>query len=74
MSPGASGPVKVEVQRFDPVFGWQYYREIEAQVNEGTAAIPFTPPALGNWRANASYAGSRVASPSGVGYTYLFVN
>jgi hypothetical protein len=74
VSPGASGPVKVEVQRFDPVFGWQYYREIEAQVSEGTAEIPFTPPAVGNWRANASYAGSRVASPSAVGFTYLLVN
>jgi hypothetical protein len=74
VAPGASGPVKVEVQRFDPVFGWQFYREIEAQVSEGTAEIPFTPPAVGNWRANASYAGSRVASPSAVGFTYLLVN
>ncbi len=74
VSPGASGPVKVEVQRFDPVFGWQFYREIEAQVSEGSAEIPFTPPAVGNWRAKASYAGSRVASPSAVGFTYLLVN
>ncbi len=74
VSPGASGPVKVEVQRFDPVFGWQFYRELEAQVSEGSAAIPFTPPAVGNWRASASYTGSRVASPSGVGFTYLLVN
>jgi hypothetical protein len=74
VTPGASGPVKVEVQRFDPVFGWQYYRVIEAQVGEGTVEIPFTPPAVGNWRANASYAGSRVDSPSAVGFTYLLVN
>lgn len=74
VSPGASGPVTVEVQRFDPVFGWQFYREIEANVSGGTASIPFTPPAVGNWRANASYAGSRVASPSAVGFTYLLVN
>jgi hypothetical protein len=73
VTPGASGPVKVQLQRFDPVFGWQFYREIEAQVSEGTAVIQFTPPAVGNWRANASYAGSRVASPSAVGYTYLLV-
>jgi hypothetical protein len=73
VTPAESGPVKVEVQRFDPVFGWQFYREIEAQVNEGTAEIPFTPPAVGNWRAKASYAGSRVSSPSGVGFAYLSV-
>jgi hypothetical protein len=71
--PETSGPVKVQVQRFDPVFGWQFYRELEAQVQAGTADIPFTPPAVGNWRANATYAGSRVASPSAVGYTYLLV-
>ncbi|MGH2853648.1 MAG: hypothetical protein ACRDLF_05595 [Solirubrobacteraceae bacterium] len=73
VTPAASGPVTVEVQRFDPVFGWQYYREVKAQVSEGSAAIPFTPPAVGNWRANASYAGSRVTSPSAVGFTYLLV-
>ncbi len=74
VSPGASGPVKVEVQRFDPVFGWQFYRELEALLSEGSADIQFTPPAVGNWRANASYTGSRVASPSGVGFTYLLVD
>jgi hypothetical protein len=74
VGPAAVGPVKVEVQRFDPVFGWQFYRTLEATVSEGTASIPFTPPSSGNWRANATYAGSRVFSPSGVGFTYLFVN
>jgi hypothetical protein len=74
VSPSASGPVIVEVQRFDPVFGWQFYREIKAEVSEGTTSIPFTPPAVGNWRANASYTGSRVASPSAVGFTYLLVS
>jgi hypothetical protein len=74
VAPAASGPVTVEEQRFDPVFGWQFYREVKAQVSEGVAEIPFTPTAVGNWRAKASYAGSRVASPSGVGFTYLLVN
>lgn len=74
VAPAASGPLKVEVQRFDPVFGWQFYRTLEATVSEGAASIPFTPPAPGNWRANATYAGSRVFSPSAVGFTYLFVN
>lgn len=74
VSPSASGPVTVEVQRFDPVFGWQFYREIETSVSEGTASIAFTPPAVGNWRANATYAGSRTSSPSAVGFTYLLVN
>ncbi|HXA55359.1 MAG TPA: hypothetical protein VNV37_10860 [Solirubrobacteraceae bacterium] len=74
VAPGAAGPVKVEVQRFDPVFGWQFYRTLEVAVSEGSMSIPFTPPSPGNWRANAAYAGSRVFSPSAVGFTYLFVD
>ena len=71
VAPAALGPVKVEVQRFDPVFGWDFYRTLEATVSDGTASIPFTPPSPGNWRVNATYAGSRVFSPSRVGFTYL---
>ena len=74
VAPASSGPVKVEIQRFDPVFGWQFYRTVQAGVSEGSASIQFTPPSQGNWRARASYAGSLVSSPSGVGFTYLFVD
>jgi hypothetical protein len=74
VKPASSGAVKVEIQRFDPVFGWQFYRVIETLVSEGSASIQFTPPSQGNWRARAAYAGSLVSSPSGVGYTYLFVD
>jgi hypothetical protein len=69
----AAGPVTVEVWRFDPVFGWQFFQVIHATVSEGSASIPFTAPAVGRWRANASYAGSRIAAPSAVGFSYLLV-
>jgi hypothetical protein len=71
---GASGPVTVEVERFDPVFGWQFYRQVRARVDAGIASIPFTAPAVGRWRVNAAYAGSRVSSPSSVGFSYLLVS
>jgi hypothetical protein len=74
VSPAASGPVSIEVQRFDPVFGWQFYTEIHAFASGGLASVPFTAPAIGQWRANATYEGSRTASPSAVGFTYLFVS
>lgn len=74
ISPAASGPVTVDIQRFDPVFGWQFYREEHASVSGGSASVAFTPPAVGRWRANASYAGSRTASPSAVGFSYLTVS
>jgi hypothetical protein len=71
VTPAVSGPVTVDIQRFDPVFGWQFYRQVNAQVVAGVASIAFAPPALGRWRANAAFAGSRLASPSGVGFSYL---
>jgi hypothetical protein len=74
VSPAESGPVAVEIDRFDPVFGWQFYREVHAFVSGGLASIPFTPPAVGRWRAKATYEGSRTASPSAVGFTYLLVS
>ena len=74
VSARASGPVTVEMERFDPVFGWQFYQQIQASVSEGAAQIPFTPPTVGEWRADASYHGSRTASPSGIGFTYLPVS
>jgi hypothetical protein len=73
VSPASSGPVTVDIERFDPVFGWQFFQQVVAQVSEGSASIPFTPPAVGRWRANATYAGSRTSSGSAVGFSYLLV-
>jgi hypothetical protein len=74
VTPGASGPITVDIERFDPVFGWQFYRETHAFASGGSASVPFTPPAVGRWRAKASYGGSRTASPSAVGFSYLLVS
>jgi len=71
--PVVSGPVTVDIERFDPVFGWQFYRESHAFASGGLAVVSFTPPAVGRWRANATYHGSLTASPSAVGFTYLTV-
>jgi hypothetical protein len=74
VSPGASGPVAVDIERFDPVFGWQFYRESHATASGGSASVAFTPPAVGRWRAKATYSGSRTFSPSAVGFSYLLVS
>ncbi len=74
VSPDASGPVVVEIERFDPVFGWQFYRQETAFVSEGAVSVPFVPPAVGRWRAKATYGGSRTSSPSAVGFSYLLVS
>jgi hypothetical protein len=73
VSPAASGPVKVLIERFDPVFGWQFYRQSTGEVSGGSASVAFTPPAVGRWRAEASYEGSRTASASGTGFVSLLV-
>lgn len=74
VSPAVSGPVTAEIQRFDPVFGWQFYRWVTGYAAGGTASLPFEPPAIGRWRVTARYGGSRTASPSATrGYTYLTV-
>jgi hypothetical protein len=73
VSPEVSGPVSVRIERFDPVFGWQFYRKEQAIASAGLASVPFVPPALGMWRAKANFLGSRTASPSAVGFTYLLV-
>ncbi len=74
VSPAASGPVTVDIERFDPVFGWQFFTQVQAEVSGGSASIPFTAPAVGRWRANATYAGSRTFSSSAVGSSYLLVS
>jgi hypothetical protein len=74
VSPAESGPVVVEIERFDPVFGWQFYSEDRAFASGGLATVFFAPPTVGTWRAKATYEGSSTASPSSVGYTYLLVS
>jgi hypothetical protein len=73
VTPASSGAVTLEVERFDPVFGWQFYTQLHGFVSGGHASVAFTPPALGRWRVRASFAGSRVASPSAAGFRYLTV-
>jgi hypothetical protein len=74
LSPAVSGPVTEDIERLDPVFGWQFFRQDSAFANGGTATVSFTPPTVGRWRVNASYGGSRTASPSAVGFSYLLVS
>ena len=73
VSPATSGPVTVELQRFDPVFGWQFYIQIKANVSEGIAEIPFTPARGGELAGECLLCGLARGEPERVGFTYLFV-
>lgn len=73
VAPGISGPVTLLVQRFDPLEGWQFFRQVRVNVGGGTGAYGFTPPSVGRYRAKAFFRGTRTASRSESGFTYLYV-
>lgn len=74
--PGVSGSVRVLLQRFDPLAGWQFLRSSRLQASGGSARLPFAPPAVGRYRARVDFLGTRTASPSesGCGFSYLRVS
>jgi hypothetical protein len=73
VSPGASGPVTITVERFDPVAKWLFFHTYKVNASGGSASVSFLPPSVGRWRAEASYAGSRTQSPSASGFATLLV-
>jgi hypothetical protein len=73
VAPGASGPVQVTIERFDPLAGWQFFRQVRTTAAGGSAGVAFTPPTEGRWRARAVFPGTRIAAPSESGYAHLLV-
>jgi hypothetical protein len=70
----AAGPVTVEIDRFDPLQGWVFARLVHVTTgSSGSAAIGWTPPAQGRWRARAEFAGTASASPSSSGFAFVGV-
>jgi hypothetical protein len=65
VSPEGAGPVTVDVERFDPLAGWQFFTRFHRTVSGGLATIPFTPPSEGRWRVHATFEGNRQFAPSG---------
>jgi hypothetical protein len=73
VKPGGSGPVQITVQRFDPLAGWQFFRQVTVSASGGAASYAFTPPAEGRWRATAAFLGTRTAAPSAAGFAGVLV-
>jgi hypothetical protein len=73
VSPGASGPVQITIQRFDVLAGWQFFRLVNVRASGGSASLSFTPPAVGRWRATAAFLGTRTDAPSQAGFAGVLV-
>jgi hypothetical protein len=73
VSPAVDGPVTFELEYFDPVERWQFRGYYHAEAVNGVAVLPFTPPAVGRWRATVDYQGTHSAAPATSGWANLLV-
>ena len=65
-----AGMIEIQIDRFDPLSGWQFNRILRVRVG-GT--VSWRPPAEGRWRLRASFRGTIEASPSRSGHVLLLV-
>ena len=63
VTPGVSGPATVEIDRFDPVAGWQFYSDERVDVGDGRGSVSFTPPSTGQWLAQADFLDPAAQAP-----------
>jgi hypothetical protein len=73
ITPAVNGPVTVEVDSFDPVEHWQFYRYYHVTAVNGLAQMPFVAPWVGRWRATVSFDGTSTASPATTGFDQALV-
>ena len=69
--PTGGGTIDIQIDRFDPLTGWHFFRMVH--LSAPSASLSWTPPALGRWRARASFAGTLGFSPSRSEYVPLLV-
>jgi hypothetical protein len=73
VKPGASGPVKIVIERFDPLEGWQFSRRYMVLAQRGRASVSWLPPSVGRYRAVATFAGTRGFTPGVSNYVRVHV-
>ena len=70
VSPATAGAIELQIDRFDPFGGWQFFRLLRTAVG---ASVSWVPPRAGTWRVRARFLGSSTASPSRSGYARVTV-
>jgi hypothetical protein len=71
---GYGGTVRFQLDRFDPLAGWQFVGFINVGVaSYGTASTSWLPPSSGDWRIRARFLGTNEASVSQSGPVKLYV-
>jgi hypothetical protein len=73
VKPLATGPVKVVIERFDPLEGWQFSRRYLVRTERGRRTISWLPPSLGRYRAIATFGGTRGFTPGVSNYVRVHV-
>jgi hypothetical protein len=74
VSSGQSGGyAEVQVDRLDPLTGWEFLRLYRLPVSGGSASVSWRPPAVGHYRVRATFLGTRTESPSRSRYAFLLV-
>ncbi|MEA2427031.1 MAG: hypothetical protein QOF37_659 [Thermoleophilaceae bacterium] len=74
VTPGVAGPVRIVVERFDPLEGWQYSTRFDIRsAGGGTATVSWRPPTVGRYRVVAAFQGTRGASSSVSSYAKVRV-
>ena len=72
-TPAVSGVVRIDIERFDPLAGWQFVRRVLTPSVNGRASISFVPPAVGRYRARGLFLRTREATASETKLAQLLV-
>ena len=68
------GIVEIEIDRFDPIFGWQFSTVVSGSASSGGRfTASWTPAWAGHWRALARFPGNIYSTPSESGYALVHV-
>lgn len=68
------GRVQIEIDRLDPLFGWQFASVLTGNVNAGGRFVAnWTPPWVGYWRARARFVGTEFSNFSESDYVRVHV-